>query len=344
MIGAYLDALERELARLGEPCEVDTLFFGGGTPTHLPPNSLAQMFAIVDRWFPRAAACEVSVEANPEDLDDARTDALAAAGVTRVSLGAQSFDGRKLALLERSHDSTAIEAAVIRCRRFADSISVDLIFGTPDETLPGWRHDLEAALSLLPEHVSTYGLTYERGTAYWGRLMRNDLARLDEELEREMYLAAIDALTAAGLQHYEVSNFARTGHRCRHNEAYWLGWSYHAAGPGAARFVNGRREMNHRSTTTWIRRVLAGESPVAESESLPPEDAARERLVFGLRRIEGVCLQRFAMETGFDIERLCGSIVEKYVDLGMLETVDGTLRLTREGLLVSDSLWPDFLT
>ena len=343
LIDAYLQALELELARLEEPCKVDTLYFGGGTPTHLPAASLGRLFAIADRWFPRAAGCEVSVEANPEDVDDARADALAAAGVTRVSLGAQSYDERKLALLERSHDAAKIEAAMVRCRRFARSVSLDLIFAAPHEALDGWQRDLAAALALSPDHLSTYGLTYERGTTFWNRLARSDLVRLDEELEREMYLAAIGALTAAGLEHYEVSNFARPGHRCRHNEAYWQGRSYHAAGPGAARFVEGRREMNHRSTTTWLKRVLAGDSPVAESETLAPEDAARERLVFALRRLEGVGLEAFAAETGFDVERLCGAVVQRYIDLGMLGRHEGVLRLTREGLLVSDSLWPEIL-
>jgi oxygen-independent coproporphyrinogen-3 oxidase len=344
LIEAYLDALELELASLGEPREVDTLFFGGGTPTHLAPPQLARLFAIAARWFPRAAGCEVSVEANPEDIDDARADVLADAGVTRVSLGAQSFDARKLQALERSHDAAAIRDAVARCRRFARSVSLDLIFGTPGESLADWQRDLEAALALSPDHVSTYGLTYERGTAFWGRLQRRDLAQLDEELERAMYLAAIDTLLAAGFEHYEVSNFARPGHRCRHNETYWLGRGYYAAGPGAARYVGGRRETNHRSTTTWLRRVLAGESPVAESEQLPPEESARERLVFGLRRLEGVQLADFARQTGFTVEQLCGPALERYVEQGLLERHGGSLRLTRAGLLVSDALWPAFLS
>ena len=154
------------------------------------------------------------------------------------------------------------------------SVSVDLIFGVPGESLAVWRHDLESVLSLEPDHVSTYGLTFERGTTFWGRLARGRLTRLDEELERAMYAAAIDTLTAAGFEHYEVSNFARASHRCRHNEIYWAGGGYYAAGPGAARFVGGRREMNHRSTTTWLRRVLAGQSPLAEAEVLPPADRA----------------------------------------------------------------------
>jgi oxygen-independent coproporphyrinogen-3 oxidase len=158
-----------------------------------------------------------------------------------------------------------------------------------------------------------------------------------------MYAEAIDRLTAAGLEHYEVSNFALPGHRCRHNEVYWAGRPYFAAGPGAARYVGGRRELNHRSTTNWMARVLAGHSPVAEAEELLPEDRAREALVLGLRRLEGVSRDEFTRSTGFEIDRLVGQPLARYVELGMLTNRDGRVRLTREGLYVSDAIWPDFL-
>jgi len=162
-------------------------------------------------------------------------------------------------------------------RRWMRSVSVDLIFGVPGESLAVWQHDLKTLLALEPDHVSTYGLTFERGTAFWSRLQQGHLARLDEDLEAAMYAAAIDTLTAAGLEHYEVSNFARPGHRCRHNEIYWAGGAFTPPARSSP-LVDGRRELNHRSTTTWLRRVLAGQSPVAESEVLPPVDRARELL------------------------------------------------------------------
>jgi oxygen-independent coproporphyrinogen-3 oxidase len=158
-----------------------------------------------------------------------------------------------------------------------------------------------------------------------------------------MYAASIDALTAARYEHYEVSNFARAGHRCRHNEAYWSGASYFAAGPGAARYIDGRREMNHRSTTTYLKRVLAGQSPVAESEALPADDRARERLVFGLRRLAGVERAAFANQTGYEIDALVGEPLARMVAHGMLDDDGQTVRLTREGLFVSDAIWPHFL-
>ncbi|HEX5443544.1 MAG TPA: coproporphyrinogen III oxidase family protein, partial [Pirellulales bacterium] len=181
------------------------------------------------------------------------------------------------------------------------------------------------------------------GAAFWGRLQRGDLRQADEELERAMYAEAIERLTAAGFEHYEVSNFARLGRRCRHNEHYWAAREYYAAGPGAARYLDGRREVNHRSTTAWMQRVLGGQSPVAEHEELSPEDRAREALVLGLRRLEGVARGEFRRQTGFEVEALMGAELGRLVKLGMLSDGGERVRLTRQGLFVSDSIWSSFL-
>ncbi len=343
LVGAYLSALERELTWLRQPREVDTLFFGGGTPTHLTAVQLERLLAVGRAWFIVAAGGEVSIEVNPIDLDDAKTEVLAAAGVTRVSLGAQSFHTDKLRVLERDHDAEQICRAVEQARRFAKSVSLDLIFAAPGETVEDWQRDLDAALALAPDHVSTYGLTIEKGTSFWSRAARGQLAAADEECERRMYERAIDVLTAADFEHYEVSNFARAGHRCRHNETYWLGGQYFAAGPGAARFIAGRRELNHRSTTTYIQRVLDNRSPVAENEQLSGQDAARERLVFALRRLEGIVLDDFASATGYAAESLVGDQLQALTDLGLLALESGRLRLTRSGLMVSDAIWSRIL-
>lgn len=343
LIDDYLRAVEVELQSLKEPHEVDTLFFGGGTPTQLNDEQLARLIEIVRRWFPPTAHCEFSVEANPADMSSERLAQVAELGVTRISLGGQSYNAGKLRTLERDHSPLQITDVIQGAKRCLPSTSVDLIFGVPGETLAIWQHDLAMAIRDTPDHVSTYGLTFEQGTSFWTRREHSQLRALDEELEREMYASAIDTLIAAGYEHYEVSNFAKPGHRCRHNEAYWAGDGFYAVGPGAARYVDGRREMNHRSTTTWLKRVLAGQSPVAEVEQLAPEDRAREMLVFGLRRIAGVDRTDFARRSGHQLDKLAGDALPRFVDQGLLVDDGTVVRLTRAGLFVSDSIWPYFL-
>ncbi|HEY1600549.1 MAG TPA: radical SAM family heme chaperone HemW [Pirellulales bacterium] len=343
LVDQYVVALDRELAGLGGPRTVETLFIGGGTPTHLPPASLERLLTTVRRWFVLTNGGEFSVEANPIDVSPEVVRILADHGVTRISIGAQSFAPDTLQKLERDHGPVEIVNAVTVARAIGLDVSLDLIFAAPDETKVRWQADLDQALQLAPDHISTYGLTYERGTTFWGRLTRGDLARADEGVEREMYLTAIDTLVAAGFEHYEVSNFARPGHRCRHNEVYWAGQSYFAAGPGAARYVAGRRETNHRSTTTWLRRVMAGESPVAEQETLDAVDRAREMLVLGLRRLAGVDRAEFRSRAGFAVDELGGEALQGFVDRGLLEDTGHAVRLSRAGLLVSDALWPKLL-
>ncbi len=343
LIEPLLEALTTELSWLNTPRKVDTLYFGGGTPTHLGPADLDRLCRLALRWHPLAAGYEWTVEANPEDVDAARLEVLAQHGVNRISLGAQSFRAEKLLFLERSHHAEQIQRAVELVRDAGMRVAIDLIFAVPGETLPQWQADLEAALAISPEHISTYGLTFEIGTPFWGRLERREMDAVDEELERDMYLAAIDRLTRAGFEHYEVSNFSQAGHRSRHNETYWSGSGFFAAGPGASRYVDGVRETNHRSTTTYLRRVLAGESPVAERECLDPERRAREFLVFALRRLEGISRDSFFENTGKQLDRLVGNELALFVAVGLLSDDGHTVRLTREGLLISDSLWPELL-
>jgi oxygen-independent coproporphyrinogen III oxidase len=343
LIGDYLRAIQLELSSLNAPREVKTLYWGGGTPTYLSPQQLSELAAIVLLWHPLADGYEFTVEANPADVDEVMIDTLAELGVTRLSLGGQSFRSDKLRLLERDHRGEDIERVVALAHNTGLAVALDLIFATPGETLEQWAADLNAAITLRPEHLSTYGLTFERGTEYWSRRERGELIETDEELEREMYALAIDRLTAAGFEHYEVSNFAMPRHRSRHNQTYWSGEGYYAAGPGAARYISGARETNHHSTTTWLQRVLSGQSPVAEREELSHEARARELLVFGLRRIEGVERRDFAARTGIRIDELIAAPLKKYVGLGMLSDDGQQICLTREGLFVSDAIWPEML-
>lgn len=343
LIGAYLEAIEKELALLETPRPVDTLFLGGGTPTHLPPDQLAKLLDLAVSWFPLASDAELSVEANPIDITPEKVNVLAAAGVNRVSLGVQSFHDAKLKLLERDHRRTEIEAAAKRILPKIPNLAIDLIFAAPGETLEQWHEDVRSAVELGAQHVSTYGLTFEKGTSFWTRREKSQLTEADEELQREMYLAAIDQLTSAGLEHYEVSNFARASFRSRHNQQYWLGRRYFAAGPGASRHIDLRRETNHRSTTTYIKRLFEGRSPVAESEELTPEMKARELLVFGLRMLSGIHLPTFQQDTGTTPWELAGPKIDHFLDLQLLEQHGEHLRLTREGLLVGDAICVELL-
>jgi oxygen-independent coproporphyrinogen-3 oxidase len=343
LVADYLRAIESEMATLSVAHEIDTLYFGGGTPTHLTPAQFQQLANAVLLQHPLASGYEWTIEANPADLDAAMIELLADLGVTRLSLGGQSFRAEKLQLLERDHKPCDVREAVRLARSKNMQVALDLIFATPGETLDQWASDLEQAIELQPNHVSTYGLTFERGTTFGSRRDQGELVECDEEVQRDMYALAIDELTRAGFEQYEVSNFAQHGCRSRHNQVYWSGEGYFAYGPGAARYINGVRETNQRSTTTYIKRALKSESTVEDREQLDPEARARELLVFSLRRIEGVLRSHFHQRTGLRIDELVERPLRKYVDLLLLSDDGERIKLTREGLFISDAIWPEFL-
>ncbi len=338
---AYLAAIASELA--GEPQPVDTLYFGGGTPTRLSRGEFQQLSEVVLTRHPLVDGYEWTVEANPADLDTDYIAMLARLGVTRLSLGGQSVDDAKLKLLERDHRAVDIARVTQLAHGVGLAVALDLIFAAPGETLAGWQRDLDAAIELGVGHVSSYGLTFEKGTLFWNRQQRGDLPSLGESLELAMYELAIDHLTSAGFAHYEVSNFAKPGARSRHNQVYWSGDGYFAYGPGASWSVPPTRATNHRSTTTWLRRIESGVSPLEFTETLTREQLARERLVFGLRQLAGVDTVAFHQATRLTVNELAGPAIENFCRLGLLEHVGDRLRLTRHGLVVSDSLWPELL-
>lgn len=343
LIGDYLAALEIELQSLEQPREVDTVFLGGGTPTQLDPNELEQLLDLIGRWFPIAEDGEFSTEANPDGLSREKVDVLAEGGVNRVSLGVQSFDHAVLRVLERRHASDDIAAAVDRVRQRIDNVSLDLIFGVPGQSLESWNETLVATIALHPNHISTYGLTFEKGTAFWSRRERGDLIETHPEIEREMYRKTMELLPESGYEQYELSNFARTGYRCRHNETYWAAEPYFAFGPGAARYLNGRRETNHRSVFGWLKRIQSGQSPVADVEEMTDEERAREAIVVGLRRTDGISRQHLFARFGLTPEQLARRELARHQELGNLEDDGDNIRLTPEGRFFADSVVMDFL-
>lgn len=337
-IDDYLDALGTELSLLGGPHAVDTIYVGGGTPTYLNPGQLARLFAAIAVAFgsPRN---EFSIEATPESLTTEKVAILSEFGVTRVSLGAQSFNRRSLDLLERRHGPAEVIRAMESLKIAGLDASLDLIFGVPGQTIDDWAGDLRRAMELRPDHLSCYGLTYEKGTPLWKQRQRGLVRAVDEETERAMFLLAHDNLTAAGFEHYEISNYARRGKQSRHNHTYWANHAYFGCGVGAARYVMGRRDLNTRSLPEYLNRINEGRPATMESETLVPLERARETLTLNLRRLEaGIDRGAFAEQTGFDLDDLASVRLNEFAAMGLLADDGRTVALTFVGMCVADTI------
>ena len=347
LIPQYLQALDNELQAhrrtVGDVVEVDTIFVGGGTPTHLSPDTLRTLFALIRRHFLATANAEISVEANPDGLDDERLDVLQENGVNRLSLGVQSFDDEVLKTLERTHTGALAIETVRRCQRWIPNVSLDLIFGVPGQTAVSWQRTLEVATSLPVRHISTYGLTFEKDTPFFRREQHGQLKRTPDELERQMYLDAISHLTDAGLRHYEVSNFAQPEFECRHNRVYWNADEYFAFGPGAASYLKGVRRTNVRSVVRWLKAWQQNESAVEDSEDLSIEEKAREAIMLALRMRKGLNVPAFEQRFGLRFADLAGAALQQHLDDGFLTQHADYVSLTTQGLLIADTIISDFL-
>ena len=342
LVDRYVDAVTRELAGLRHPQAMKTIFLGGGTPTLLPRELLLRLLAAIQYWLPLAGDGEWSIEANPQDVDRELCSLLRDQGINRISLGGQSFDAAKLKMLGREHTGDQLAIAIDRSSQWFDEVSVDLIFGVPGETMSVWKSDLHQATSGCVSHLSTYGLTYEKGARYWGQLQKGQIVALPEETELEMYLYAIETLTQHGMNHYEVSNFAKPGSECVHNQTYWQGDAWLGFGPGAAAYVDGTRSVNHRSTVKYLQRIEAGQSPIAESQTLDWATRTRERFIFGMRQLKGVNWSELVRSGEPQAIEAIAEQIPKHVALGFLECHQDTIRLTPQGLPISDSLWVDY--
>ncbi|GAB3034321.1 radical SAM family heme chaperone HemW [Parafrigoribacterium mesophilum] len=314
------------------PRPVSTVFFGGGTPTLLPVENLADMFhTIVDTWG-LVPGAEVTTEANPDSVDARYLLALKAAGFTRVSFGMQSAVPHVLATLERTHDPDRIPLVVRWARDAGLQVSLDLIYGTPSESIDDWRRSLHAAIAQQPDHLSAYCLIVETGTKLARQIRRGEVAQPNEDLQADMYELADAVLSDAGFQWYEVSNWA-TGdeHRSRHNLAYWQGHDWWGVGPGAHSHVGGVRWWNVRHPAAYAERVLAGLSPAAGRETLDAQTRRVERVLLLSRIRDGVPTSEL---TASGRTAVAGLIAEGLVDPSA--AFQGRVVLTLTGRLLAD--------
>jgi len=294
-VGDYLASLEGELAvRLGphqQPGLLDTLYFGGGTPSRLGSDGVARSVELVQRYFALTAGAEVTVEANPEDLDTATVARWRDAGVNRVSLGVQSFDPDVLQWMHRTHDvASAYRAIDALAAGGIDNWSLDLIYALPAEVPRDWSRDLTLALELAPPHLSAYGLTIEDATPLARWRSRGEVHEATEDRFERDFLEAHDRLAGAGYLHYEVSNWGRPGRESRHNSSYWRNVPYLGIGPGAHGFDGRARRWNEREYARWRSIVTRGEDPIAGREDLSPGEQSLEAIYVGLRTTRGLAV------------------------------------------------------
>lgn len=321
-----------------------TVFFGGGTPTLLPPDLMRRLLEGLGQRFDLSQVEEWTVEANPATLSPEYGAILREAGVDRISMGAQSFDPTELATLERHHNPLDVPRSVEIARTSGiRRLNIDLIYGVPGQDLASWSRSLEQALALGTTHLSCYGLTYEPNTALAVRKRLGRVRAVDEELELAMFRHTRRRLSDAGLPAYEISNYAAPGQECRHNLIYWTGGDYLGLGPSAASHAGGTRWKNRPHLGEWEAAIASGRLPVTDVESLPPEQRAGELVMLRLRLERGLDLRDFAGRTGFDAHALYAEPLRRLSDLGLIEVDPNRVRLTEKGLEVADAVAREFL-
>ncbi len=344
----YVGALVLELRHAAhtEPWHgttIDTIFFGGGTPSLFAPPSIGRVISAARDWFPIDPDVEISLEANPGTIDRDGLERLRLFGVNRLSIGIQSFRDGELAALGRDHSAAAAPAAVELARTVGfDVVATDLMFGIPGQSLADWHGNVRHAIALAPDHISAYGLTYEPDTPYHAWRASGRLRPVAEATEAEMFTDAERLLEHAGYQHYEISNYARPGRQCRHNLTYWRRQAYLGIGAGAHSFAAtepyGTRWENARLPAQYMSAVEQRGHAIAATEELSREHAVAEFLFLGLRLLAGVDARRFVALFGSTPEAarpMIGRLVEEH----LLEYVDSSIRLTPTGLLHADSVF-----
>lgn len=335
---AFVDALLTELGLRAKtfPLALETLFFGGGTPTLLSRSHLGRLLGGIADITDLSSVTEWTLEANPATFDLAKATLMKERGVTRVSLGVQSWQPATLATLGRDHSPEEAAAAyhLLREAGFTE-VGIDLMFSVPGQTPDNWQADLDRVIALQPEHVSAYNLTYEEDTEF---LTRHQAGELDSDEDRDatLFEMAIDQLESVGYRHYEISNYARPGHESRHNQAYWQGADYLGIGPGAVSTVGDQRWTSLPDTAAWVARTLAGENSDTETEQLTPADRRTEAIALRLRTREGIP-ESILLDSP---DQSLPDRVESLIQQGFLtrDTASRCLGLTRTGRSLADEV------
>ncbi len=342
----YVDALVEEIRRCPEAgAAIDTVFFGGGTPSLLAPGEVSRVLGACREAFSLAVDAEVTLEANPETVSDRSLSGYRVGGVNRLSYGVQSFRDAELRRLGRLHSADTARRAVRLARAAGfDNISLDLMLWLPGQRLSEWLESVDALAELAPEHASIYLLEIYPHAPLRDEMVRGGWSVAPDEVAAEMYLQGLSRLDAAGYEQYEISNVARPGRRARHNLLYWESGHWLGFGGGAHSTWNGVRWRNLSSTAEYVDRVAAGRPVRMDARTLSAEERLEEALFMGLRLTEGIDLQALAARHGLDVVGRYGAELSRFVDLGVLVLDPGRrLALTREGMLVANEIMMVFI-
>ena len=328
--GDYIDAVLKELAAAPLD-EVPTIFFGGGTPSLLPPKDLGRVISAIKERNGLTEDCEITLEANPDSVTQEKLDQLIAAGFNRISFGMQSSNPEVLKVLDRTHNPENVRKAVDMARAAGfSSVSVDLIYGSPGESLADWAATIKEALSLNIDHISAYALIVEEGTKLAAQIKRGEYSMPDDDLMADMYLLVDQMCEKAGLTWYELSNWSKPGHECRHNIAYWENKNWWGLGPGAHSHVDAKRFWNLKHPTTYKQKLFAGESPIADSEQLTAEQIKDEAILLSIRMRDGLKIEL--------LEPHQLEILAIYRENGFVQLHDDRVLLTPAGRLIADRI------
>lgn len=340
----YVAALCQEIERAVPQAPISTIYIGGGTPTVLSAEQLSGVLGALFSRFEVEADAEITLEANPGTVDLAKLRALRGAGFNRLSLGVQALDDAVLRKLGRIHTVEQARQAYQNARAAGfDNLSLDLIFALPEQTLDKWGRTLAQAVELAPEHASLYELSIEEGTKFAELYAAGRLEIPDEDVRLDMYEAAIKTLTAAGYEHYEVSNFARPGRRSRHNQVYWRNESYFGFGAGAVRYLDGVRCNMTISVARYIADIRAGLDPTESCEQLTERALMGETVMLALRTTDGLDLRAFEARFGTTLAEAYGPIITSLQRDELVELTPTHLRPTHQGLLLANQIALQFI-